>query len=61
MTPLALFDYRTKAHTSTGTSCRQTDFSPAQANNTITYQSHLQAKLAEMQGFIKTNLVATNQ
>jgi len=70
--PLALFAYRTTAHTSTGTSPffmmfgrqpRLSDFSSAKAYDTTTYESHLQAKLAELQGFVETNLVeaATKQ
>ena len=66
-----MFAYRTTAHTSTGTSAfflmfgRQpilNDFLSTQAYDTTTYQSHLQAKLAELQGFVETNLVeaATN-
>ena len=63
--PLVLFAYRTAAHVSTGVSPfllmfgRQpttNDFADAQAYDTTTYQHQLQAKLAELRGFVETNL-----
>ena len=68
--PLVLFAYRTVIHSSTGTSPfllmfgRQPkicDFDDSRAYDISSYQQQLQAKLAELQGFVETNLVEAAQ
>ena len=68
--PLVLFAYRTATHASTGMSPfmlmfgrqpRINEYTESQAYDASTYQQQLQAKLAELQGFIETNLVEAAQ
>ena len=64
--PLTLFAYRTAIHTSTkvspffvmfGRQPQLNEYADTQAYDTPTYQQQLQAKLAELQGFVEANLV----
>ena len=68
--PIVLFAYRTAIHSSMGTSPfllmfgRQPkirDFDDSRAYDISSYQQQLQAKLADLQGFVETNLVEAAQ
>ena len=70
--PLVLYAYRTTVHSSTGVSPLQlmfgrqpnsTDFDSPLAFDVSSYQSHIQAKLAELRDLVETNLAdaATHQ
>ena len=65
--PLVLYAYRTSTHSSTGASPfllmygrspTSMQFSPSITYDSVSYQGHLQAKLAELKDFVELNLTA---